>query len=150
MIYWHSSCRSPKMSTHTRQVVCHCDPLKNWERNIIFYGWCHKKQNKTDLWVGISAFGKVLLKHYADAQFTLEGREEAEIEKKIMFKFFLSGLKIWIFISPISNPFKISDIVFSHLFQRSLCFTLCSSIWFISLKASVCTTSLTIFSISDR
>ena len=52
MIYWHSSCRSPKMSTHTRQVVCHCDPLKNWERNIIFYGWCHKKQNKTDLWVG--------------------------------------------------------------------------------------------------
>ena len=150
MIYWHSSCRSPKMSTHTRQVVCHCDPLKNWERNIIFYGWCHKKQNKTDLWVGISAFGKVLLKHYADAQFTLEGREEAEIEKKIMFKFFLSGLKIWIFISPISNPFKISDIVFSHLFQRSLCFTLCSSIWFISLKASVCTTGLTIFSISDR
>jgi len=44
--------------------------------------------------VGISAFGKVLLKQYADAQFTLEGREEAEIEKKIMFKFFLSGLKM--------------------------------------------------------
>lgn len=41
-------------------------------------------EKKIDLyvWVGISAFGKVLLTHYADAQFILEGSDEAEIEKK--------------------------------------------------------------------
>ena len=76
-------------------MVSHCDPFKNWERNIIVYGWCQKKKIDLYVWVGISAFGKVLLTHYADAQFTLEGREEAEIdrEKKLCLNFSCLALK---------------------------------------------------------
>lgn len=43
--------------------------------------------------MGISAFGKVLLTHYADAQFILEGRDEAEIEKKNLCLNFCLALK---------------------------------------------------------
>ena len=49
---------------------------------------------------GISSLGEVGLTQNADAQCTLEGREEAKGQRKwFMFKFFLSCLKIWIFIS---------------------------------------------------
>ena len=74
--------------------------------SIEFHGWCQKK-SFCELYVsvGISAIGEVWLTHKADAQFILEGgRRPKWAEKNFMFKFFLLGLKMWIFISSISNP----------------------------------------------
>lgn len=56
------------------------------------------RRRKIDLysWAGFSAIGKFWLTHDANAQCTLEGREEAKGQRKsFMFNFFLSCLKMW-------------------------------------------------------
>ena len=54
------------------------------------------RRKKNDLYgyAGTSAMGEVWLILNADAQFILEGREEAQQTGKKMFNFFLSCLKM--------------------------------------------------------
>lgn len=60
-------------------------------------------RRKIDLhgWAGISASGEVWLTHNACVQCPLEGKEEAKAQRKGFINFFMSYLKVWIFISSI-------------------------------------------------
>lgn len=121
MIYWHSSWYSPdvymyKASSESlwslKELRKEYYPLwlvpekKNWSLCLSGY-FC--------LWEGlINTLCRCTIHTRG------EGRDRNR-EKKFLLKFFLSGLKIWVFISSRSNPFKISDLLFLAICFKGVC-----------------------------
>lgn len=109
------------MCTHTRQVVGHRDSLQDWERNASLpRSHMAGARREIDLygWTGLFAIWEVWLTHEAASQYTLEGREEAQIgrgeKKNLCLNFFSLCLQLWIVISSYVLGWPKSSFEFSH------------------------------------